>query len=177
MVQVNELMNKLTLDKQYLKEEEMNHERVLKLQKHLIERLTKPRQPPTRFKYPLEMWKAKILQAQTPEDIYNVAQVMKSAKYSVIHISDYNNAQTSNDRHIWAKKAKKGEETLKQIEQYLQSSPQFEKRILFYDGRLVKNLSPELQLLSPSDDHNMVDFRAYKKEGPKKRKWYYLWLA
>ena len=176
MVQVKDLLNKLTLDKQYLEEEEKKHEAVVKQQKHLIDRLNKPRKPPKRFEYPLEIWKAKILQAQTPEDIYNVAQLMKAAKYAVNQISNYNQAQTSQERRKWANSAKKGKETLKQIEQYLQSSPQFEKRILFYDGHLVKNLKEELQILSPSDDHNMVDFRAYKKEEPKNKRWYLLWL-
>ena len=136
--------------------------------------LDDPNQSVTRFKFPPNMWRSKILQAQTPEEIYEVSKMMSDVPTAIESIKIYDEGlRNSNTKKL----ANEGKETLKKAEKFLNTKRTTEKRAIFFDGDQLKDLNPGLQTLSPSNDHELFDFHTVEFNNEDRRKWYYLWLA
>ena len=76
---INTLIKKMSMDKKNLEDDIEQYKEVQERQKQLIKKFNHPKKSPDRFKFPANMWKVKIYQAKTPDDIQNIVNKMKNS--------------------------------------------------------------------------------------------------
>lgn len=166
------LINKINMDKANIEDAVNQHKQLLKKQRELIAKLDDQNKPSNRFHYPPEMWKVKIYQAQTFKEISEIADLMR-----IFRILTYGPYNLRGERS-WKYKTLhyNDEEYIKKADTFFKTNYKPQKKVIFFNGEQIKDLEPEIQTLSPSVDHTMIDFK-YFPPLKQKRKWYKLWLS
>ena len=108
---------------------------------------------PNKYGFTMGIWKAKIEQIHTLEQVRDVKAMMKKAKKAVPIIN--NIADNTQD------KVKEATENMAEVQKFLHSTLPDEKDTVFIDTRQNPNISPELQKITPSLNYKFVDISNY----------------
>ena len=144
-------IRKIKQDTELMNRENERLQEASRRTKSMRDRLYDSEKSPERFGFNSNFWEAAIRQAKTPEDLYQIEEMMNRAERCFKHEFD-----------SWYHYD--GQELLREIEETLKKPSHSDKIIVYYTA--LPNLGTEFQKLSPSLQHVWVDYNTQQFAPP-----------